>query len=122
MWTISLDGMEGALDTTHCEEMRIVKGTWLKAGGGAVVAAARVVAIARWGRKWFGTSNGGVSCFDGETWTTYTTADGLCANLVFAITVDSDDKLWFATAHGVSEFTPDEEPMVSRIYLPAVRR
>jgi len=53
---------------------------------------------------WFGTPLG-VSEFDGSTWTTYTTADGLAYNWVYAIAVDGVDHLWFGTHNGgVSEY------------------
>jgi len=58
------------------------------------------------GRLWFGTWGGGVSVLDyggtpfdkgDDTWTTFTTADGLADNDVWAITVDSRGRLWFGT-------------------------
>ena len=61
------------------------------------------IAIDGAGHKWFGTY-GGVSEFDGSTWTTYTTADGLAGNLVGAIAIDGADHMWFGTSGGVSEF------------------
>jgi ligand-binding sensor domain-containing protein len=48
---------------------------------------------------WFGT-NDGVSCYDGVSWTTYMTEDGLADNGVRAILEDSSGDLWFATAEG----------------------
>ncbi len=45
-----------------------------------------------------------MSEFDGTTWTTYTTADGLVNNDVRAITIDQDGHKWFGTQGGVSEF------------------
>jgi len=63
----------------------------------------RAVAVAPDGTLWFGTS-AGVSRFDGATWTTYTTRDGLAANRVSSVTVGPDGTLWFGTAAGVSRF------------------
>jgi ligand-binding sensor domain-containing protein len=37
-------------------------------------------------------------------WTTYTTSDGLIDNEVKAITIASDQSIWFGTAHGVSHY------------------
>ena len=37
----------------------------------------------------------GVSKFDGTTWTTYTTADGLADNYVTAIAIDAQGNKWF---------------------------
>ena len=57
------------------------------------------------GALWFGTYEGGVSRFDGQTWTAYTKDDGLALNNVQAIAVASDGALWFGTyGGGVSRF------------------
>ena len=45
----------------------------------------------------------GVSKFDGTTWTTYTTADGLVDNNVTAIAIDAQGNKWFGTYNGVSK-------------------
>jgi ligand-binding sensor domain-containing protein len=55
------------------------------------------------GNKWFGTSRG-LTMFDGTTWTTYTTADGLIYNVVSNITIDEEDNVWVGTKEGVSKF------------------
>jgi hypothetical protein len=44
-----------------------------------------------------------VSEFDGTTWTTYSTADGLSDNNVHAIAIDAAWNKWFGTDSGVSE-------------------
>jgi hypothetical protein len=67
------------------------------------------------GNVWFGTrydcnkvgqcDNGhGVSMFEGATWTTYTTADGLADNVVSAIASDPSGNIWVGTRGGVSKF------------------
>ena len=62
------------------------------------------IAIDATGNKWFGTS-GGVSKFDGTSWTTYTTADGLVSNSVRSIAIDAWGNKWFGTnGEGVSKF------------------
>jgi len=50
------------------------------------------------------TTHFGVSKFDGETWTTYNTDDGLASNEVWAIASDGEGNLWFGTSRGVSKF------------------
>jgi len=55
------------------------------------------------GNKWFGT-RGGVTEFDGSTWTTYTTTDGLSGNIVYSIARDTNGNLWFGSYPGVSKF------------------
>ena len=52
---------------------------------------------------WFGATAGG-SRFDGDTWQTFTAADGLVDNNVGAIVEGSAGALWFGTTGGVSRF------------------
>ncbi|OGG04707.1 MAG: hypothetical protein A3F83_13675 [Candidatus Glassbacteria bacterium RIFCSPLOWO2_12_FULL_58_11] len=52
---------------------------------------------------WFGTW-GGVSRFDGRTFTNFTTAEGLIHNSVKAILEDSKGDFWFGTDKGASRF------------------
>jgi PKD repeat protein len=62
------------------------------------------IAIDSQDNKWFGTNGGGVSKFDGSTWTTYTTLNGLVGNSVYAIAVDGQGNKWFGTNNGISKF------------------
>ena len=55
------------------------------------------------GIKWFGT-NGGVSKFDDNTWTTYDSSNGLVNNRVIDIAIDSEVNKWFGTIRGISKF------------------
>ncbi len=64
------------------------------------------IAVALDGAVWFGTDGYGASRFDGKTWTTYTTANGLISNTIRAIAVTKDGALWFATNSGVSRYRP----------------
>jgi ligand-binding sensor domain-containing protein len=52
---------------------------------------------------WFATSDG-ISCYDGSTWITYTTANGLVSNYVNSAFKDRAGNLWFGTAEGVNCF------------------
>lgn len=54
---------------------------------------------------WVGTWGGGVSHFDGKTWKSLTTADGLAGNIVYSIAQDKDGILWFGTNRGVSRYS-----------------
>lgn len=63
------------------------------------------------GDVWFGGRGddylgdiGGVSKFDGENWTTYTTTDGLCDINVTSIAIDSNSNKWIGTRYGLSKF------------------
>lgn len=78
---------------------------------GNVVTA---IAIDADGNKWFGTGNyneqggadgTGVSKFDGTTWTTYTTANGLVSNNIKAIAIDTEGNKWFGTDSGISKLS-----------------
>jgi ligand-binding sensor domain-containing protein len=61
-------------------------------------------AVDRRNHKWFGTWGGGISRFDGSSWTTYSKADGLGGNFVFSQAVDHNGILWAGTDGGVSWF------------------
>lgn len=70
---------------------------------GLVHNTVRAIIVDGNGHKWFGTE-GGVSEFDGQTWTTYTTTHGLANNKVLDMAIDQAGRHWFATWGGVSEF------------------
>ena len=53
---------------------------------------------------WAGTWGGGVSHFDGATWTNYTVKDGLAGNIVYSVEQDEKGGLWFGTNNGLSYF------------------
>jgi ligand-binding sensor domain-containing protein len=53
---------------------------------------------------WFGTWGGGVSRFDGNSWTSYSRPDGLAGNIVYAIAQESDGALWFGTNRGATRY------------------
>ena len=61
-----------------------------------------------WDRAWFGTDKG-VSCFDGETWRTWTTDDFLAGNVVTSLAVDLDGSIWVGTTTGVSHIVLVED-------------
>ena len=49
------------------------------------------------GNLWLGTNGGGVSQYDGKSFTNYTTAEGLAQNGVWSILEDKTGNLWFGT-------------------------
>ena len=66
----------------------------------------QAIAIDGAGRKWIGTWDGGASVLDDggtpydkgdDTWTTFTTDDGLVSNYVYAIVVDGTGRKWFGS-------------------------
>lgn len=56
------------------------------------------------GSVWAGTWGGGVSRFDGKSWSNLTTKDGLAGNIVYAIARDEQGVFWFGTDRGVSRY------------------
>jgi len=61
-------------------------------------------AVDQGGALWLGTNEGGISRFDGTTWTTYTVEDGLGHNQVNTIAVAPDGAVWIGTLNGASRF------------------
>ena len=58
------------------------------------------------GSIWFATQGGGTVRYDGETFDTLTTKDGLAHNNISKIYESSDKDIWFATEGGVTQYTP----------------
>jgi len=68
------------------------------ANSGLISDSVRCFAMDGSGNLWIGTGNG-VSRFDGvSTWTNYDTSDGLAANRVNAVAVDTAGDIWFGHA------------------------
>jgi ligand-binding sensor domain-containing protein len=63
-----------------------------------------LVVDARDDSVWAGTWGGGVSHYDGQAWTSYTTEDGLAGNIVYCIAQDNNGILWFGTDNGLSRY------------------
>jgi ligand-binding sensor domain-containing protein/signal transduction histidine kinase len=55
------------------------------------------------GNLWVGTF-GGLSRYDGRTFTNYTVRNGLPSNTVWALAVDRQDNIWVGTQSGLSQF------------------
>ena len=58
--------------------------------------------VDRDGAVWAGTWGGGLSRFDGDSWTVYTVADGLPGNHVFMLHEDAQGTLWIGTNNGLA--------------------
>lgn len=52
------------------------------------------------GNIWFGTDGGGVSRFDGRSFTSFSISQGLSNNNIWGIAEDKSGNLWFGTAGG----------------------
>jgi ligand-binding sensor domain-containing protein len=53
---------------------------------------------------WVGTWGGGVSYFNGTTWTNFTKKDGLAGNIVYSVAQDDNGDFWFGTNDGLSHY------------------
>jgi streptogramin lyase len=60
------------------------------------------LSVAPNGDVWAGTWGAGLSRFDGKTWKTFTTADGLPNNHIFALHTDDAGRLWIGTSRGLA--------------------
>lgn len=60
----------------------------------------QVIAPDRVGGVWFGGL--GVSFFDGDSWESYSTADGLAGSIVQAVALDLQRRVWIGTKTGLS--------------------
>ncbi len=58
--------------------------------------------VDRDGTVWAGTWGGGLSRFDGTRWRTFTVADGLPGNHIFALARDHGDAIWAGTSRGMA--------------------
>jgi len=54
------------------------------------------------GDKWFASPLGGVTHFDGVTFTNYDTSNGLLSQNVTALLIDNQDNKWIGTGGGIS--------------------
>jgi ligand-binding sensor domain-containing protein len=67
------------------------------------------IAVDDQGVVWCGTWGGGLSRFDGTTWKTYTTKEGLPGNHVFMLKQGKDGRLWIGTNKGLARFKEQGE-------------
>jgi hypothetical protein len=58
----------------------------------------------RHGNLWFGTWVGGVTMYNGETYTHFTEKEGLSNDIVRSILEDSTGNLWFGTDGGICKY------------------
>ncbi len=65
------------------------------------------LAVDRSGTVWAGTWGGGLSRFDGTAWRTFTVADGLPGNHVFALDTDPEGNVWIGTSRGLARLADD---------------
>jgi ligand-binding sensor domain-containing protein len=54
------------------------------------------------GYLWMGTAGGGLACFDGNKFETFTKANGLSDNLIYTLCEDSKGNIWIGTVNGLT--------------------
>ena len=81
---------------------------------GLAQTQANAICQDRYGYLWVATSSGGVSRFDGQSFVTFTTEDGLIDNRAFTIFRDSKDRIWVGSRGGISVY---ESGKFTNLYL-----
>jgi signal transduction histidine kinase/FixJ family two-component response regulator len=65
------------------------------------------------------SSGGGLNLYDGQTWTSLDTRDGLPSNEVVRLAVDAQDALWIGTTDGLVRYQPSTD--LPRVRIKSVR-
>ena len=99
IWIGQSEGLS-RFDGTQFENIAIPKPE-VKAPN-TVYSANRITGIAedQAGNLWLGTDGYGIIRYDGRTFTSLTTADGLCDNTIYDLMVDQKGNLWIGTFWG----------------------
>lgn len=62
------------------------------------------VLLDRRGHLWFGTNGGGISRYDGNSFTNFNTSQGLVGNTIRSLWEDQNGTIWIGTLTGLSKF------------------
>ena len=92
------DVWAGASGATTGGVSRFIGGAWQSQPdfNGPLPNAVLSLAAGDAGRVWVGTDDAGASYWDGASWRTFRTEDGLASNIVYGIAAGASD-VWFAT-------------------------
>jgi ligand-binding sensor domain-containing protein len=124
VWVGTLDGVshfDGETWTTYTEDDGLASNCILSiafAPDGAVWVAASTYSPAYYPL----CTQGGVSRFDGATWTTYAEDDGLVALYFRTIVVDSDNMVWVGTHSGIFRFDGENRTAFTLQEAPYVKQ
>ena len=77
--------------------------TWYGVGEGLIDNHVNDLLLDRHGNLWIATL-GGISCFDGRSFRTFTIKDGLPSNRIHCLFEDARGHLWFGTDRGVVHY------------------
>ena len=97
-----------SLDTLSQRATEATGGEW-RTESTAPVAGQRINALLvdRAGRVWAGTEERGLAVWDGASWRSLTTRDGLPDNRVLTLFEDRQGRVWAATGTGLGYVSPD---------------
>jgi ligand-binding sensor domain-containing protein len=87
-------------------DLAIERYRWHDTGTGLPSDIVNDIAHSDDGAIWAAT-DGGIARWDGTSWTSLTTADGLADEQAWQLAVGPDGSVWVATGAGLSRFTPD---------------
>ena len=62
------------------------------------------VVIDKYNNKWIGSIDHGLMKFDGQNWTSFENTGIIKSKMILDLLIDSKDRLWVATANGLSVF------------------
>lgn len=110
IWSMYIDS-EGVIWIGHNEGLSRFDGTKFEniaipkpevKAPNTIYSANRITGIAedQAGNLWLGTDGYGICRYDGQTFTSFTTADGLCDNTIYDLMVDGKGELWIGTYWG----------------------
>ncbi len=71
----------------------------------------------RAGNLWFGTHDEGVFCYDGDSFTNYTTKDGLNSNGICSIIQLKNGDILFGTGNGICRYDPSAEQAGGKSFI-----
>ena len=95
---------------------RLAGGQWFSFTTSNGLTYGRIEDIAdHQGRLFVATRGGGVSCFDGQTWTSLDVRNGLPSDHIRTLALDQTGALWLGTDRGVARYRPDQIPPQVRI-------
>lgn len=69
--------------------------------------------VANDGKVWAGTWGGGLTIYDGKSWTNYSTLDGLPGNHVFSLHQDPKGQMWIGTSKGLARWDNGKFPTMT---------
>lgn len=57
------------------------------------------------GDLFFGTNDNGICCYNGKTFVAINSSNGLCSDLIYALIIDKENRIWAGTNQGVNRIS-----------------